>query len=337
MNRHLPFLEPAHMHSDASPPARLHATLPRVSNGTLSNSFPAHTAKKSTIQWVGSQPAASSSSSSDAMAASSFLRCLYESRESVIRSCNSASTATSTNAGNNSGSSGSKGGGVCSEGGAPRNATMYEDMGGTLLTPPGAEVFKDHPPPFSIPSIVISSATSHPSASSPLTTSSSSSAAVPGALSRQLPGYGGQLSRGGCYPPGALSLALPCGGLGDNGYGMTPPSSVSPQDKLPSPFAAAAAAAALAYNESSHGACGLSRPSMHVPASPSSLVAKDAALGCHAGGGGGPGADYASAKAAYYAMSALGGGHSGHGGYADVNHNTTASYDQCARPVIPWY
>ncbi|XP_070180063.1 protein trachealess-like [Littorina saxatilis] len=332
MNRHLPFLEPGQLHpSDTSPPSRLHGSHSRVSNGSLSNSYPAHAAKKSTIQWVGSHSAASSTSSSsgsssstsvaDAMAASSFLRSLYESRESVIRSCNSSTTS-----GSNSG--GGVKGGVCGEGRGSNQ--MYEDMAGTLLTPPGADVFKDHPPPFSIPSIVISSTTSHSSSPSPLTSSSSSSAA------KQLPGYGSQhhhhhqLARG--YPTSALSLTLPCGGLGE-AYSMTPPSSVSPQDKLPSPFAAAAAAA-LAYNESSHNPYGLGRTSMHPSSSSShpSFVGKDGGLG-----GGGHTTDYASAKAAYYAMSALSGGHHpGHGGY-DVNHNTTATYDQCARPVIPWY
>nr|KAG5710744.1 hypothetical protein BaRGS_035146 [Batillaria attramentaria] len=328
MNRHLPFLEtgqPA-LHSDASPPVRSGGSL-RPSG--CSNNFPAH-AKKSTIQWVGSQ---SSAASSDGMAASTFLRSLYESRESVIRSngsCTSTNASSTSSSSNNNISTNSSGGEV----GAHRSGHMYGDLTNSMLTPPGSEAYKDHPPPFSIPSIVISTASSLPSSSAPASHSL-----------KCVPGYGSQLSRG--YPT-ALSLALPCGGLSDT-YGMTPPSSVSPQDKLSSPFAAAAA---LVYNESSHTSAhcgGIGRSSLHHPSSsPTSQSSSSSANTSHAHLPGkdvvgctsvtsGHMSDYNSAKAAYYAMSALNAGHPGHTGYADVNHNTTPAYDQCSRPVIPWY
>ena len=117
---------------------------------------------------------------------------------------------------------------------------------------------------------------------------------------------------------------------------MTPPSSVSPQDKLPSPFAARRrrrpglqriVARRLRPVQAPPCTC----PPPHPPSSPRtprSVATLGAAGGARRGTTPRP-------RPPYYAMSALGGGHSGHGGYADVNHNTTASYDQCARAGHP--
>lgn len=335
MNRHLPFLETGHspLHTDASLPVRSGGQ----GRSGASNSYPAHN-KKSTIQWVGSH--SSQAPPTDSMTASTFLRSLYESRESVIRSSGSCSSTTAANNNNNNNN------GLCNSsvevGGGHRGGHVYNDVT-NMLTPPG-DSYKmamlgmekaGGPPAFSIPSIVISTASS---SSTP-----SSSLASPHSSLKCVPGYGSQLARGG-YPL-ALNLALPCGGLSDS-YGMTPPSSVSPQDKLTSPFASA-----LVYNDSSSSHpsshCGLGRPSLHhsssSPSSSSSSSVSTSQSQSHmaskncSGLTSGHAQDYNSAKAAYYAMSALGAGHHGHAGYADVNHNTTAAYDQCSRPVIPWY
>jgi hypothetical protein len=349
MNRHLPQL------MDQGHPQQPDATSAHSARlGRGGNTYPAHAAsKKSTIQWVGSggQESGGQSSSghnttpgssSDGLTTSGFLRSLYESRESVIRSCNSSSGLGGL--GGKSGSCVGGGSEACGAGGemggALRgNGQLYggEDMtGDSLLTPPGGGGLGGgggehshpqhavHPPtPFSIPSIVISTASHHHTNSSPSPVMSSTSSK---------PGFSGMVGRGAYGGP--LSLALPCGGGGGGGgvgdaFSMTPPSSVSPQDMMASPFAAAL----HVYNETSCGGGGL----RHVYGTHHASSSSSSSLGV-----GGHGGDYASAKAAYYAMSALSQGvahhqhHSlAHGGYGDVNHNTT--YDQCARPVIPWY
>lgn len=340
MNRHLPFLDNESMtsHPDGSRlgQGRTGSSVTSMnSSNTSSSSYHAQAAKKSTIQWVGSH---ASTADVDAMTASKFLRSLYESRESVIRSSGSCHAAVNGSGNNNTAVSNgnNNNNNLCSSinsnnnnnhGLGPRVNHVYPDVTGSLLTPPAGGEYRDQPPPFSIPSIVISSPSSHASSamalssscSSPISSSSSSVSSLKGAS--------------GYRYPSALSLSLPCAGLAE-AYGMTPPASVSPHDKHASPFAAAA----LAYNESPHPApCGLrshhtlspaSSPATHVVGKDPGVVGSCGSMsGVHA-------QDYGTAKAAYYAMSALG---SGHGGYADVNHNTAAAYDQCSRSVIPWY
>ena len=118
--------------------------------------------QKSTIQWIGS----SSAMSTDNMAASAFLRQLYTSRESVIRS--------------NHG----------------RPCVYNGDISSlNMLTPPGTELFKD-PLQLNIPQITVHNR-------SPMSISQSPDAIV---------------------------------GSASDAFSMTPPSSVSPQEKVTSPF-----------------------------------------------------------------------------------------------------
>ena len=118
--------------------------------------------QKSTIQWIGS----SNAISSDSMSASAFLRQLYTSRESVIRS--------------NHG----------------RPYVYNGDMSSlNMLTPPGAELFKDQLQ-LNIPQITVQNRTPMFNSQSPESLVSST----------------------------------------NDAFSMTPPSSVSPQDKVVSPF-----------------------------------------------------------------------------------------------------
>ena len=118
--------------------------------------------QKSTIQWIGS----SNAISTDSMAASAFLRQLYTSRESVIRS--------------NHG----------------RPSVYNGDISAlNMLTPPGTELFKD-PLQLNIPQITVHNR-------SPMNISQSPDTMV---------------------------------GSTSDAFSMTPPSSVSPQDKVTSPF-----------------------------------------------------------------------------------------------------
>ena len=118
--------------------------------------------QKSTIQWIGS----TAPISSDSMSASAFLRQLYTSRESVIRS--------------NHG----------------RPCTYNGEMSSlSMLTPPGADLFKDQLQ-LNIPQIALQNRTSMFSSQSPDSLVNST----------------------------------------NDAFSMTPPSSVSPQDKVVSPF-----------------------------------------------------------------------------------------------------
>lgn len=118
--------------------------------------------QKSTIQWIGS----SNALSTDSMTASAFLRQLYTSRESVIRS--------------NHG----------------RPCVYNGDISSlNMLTPPGTELFKD-PLQLNIPQITVHNR-------SPMNISQSPDTIV---------------------------------GSTSDAFSMTPPSSVSPQEKVTSPF-----------------------------------------------------------------------------------------------------
>ena len=135
---------------------------PGTRDKTNSVDLPDTSKQKSTIQWIGP----SNAISTDSMAASAFLRQLYTSRESVIRS--------------NHG----------------RPCVYNGDISSlNMLTPPGTELFKD-PLQLNIPQIAVHSR-------SPMNISQSQNTIV---------------------------------GSTSDAFSMTPPSSVSPQEKVASPF-----------------------------------------------------------------------------------------------------
>ncbi|XP_041353055.1 protein trachealess-like [Gigantopelta aegis] len=234
MNRHLPVISCNHYNTDLS-----HKSARPVGGQAQ---------KKSTIQWIGSQPA-----TTETLPATNLLRSIYANRESVIR--------TNTRPG------------------------YYTEMPVNMLTPPGSESYKDQSHSFSISSTPVT----HKSNGSYNVTSNYSSSPV------------------------SLSMTTPI-----DSYGITPPSSVSPREKLQSPFAET-----QSYAETSVVSCAnissdpLSSRQVMKQATPHTYQLVAAATS----------QDYCGAK--YGAPS-----FSSNTVYCD---STANSYEPCSRSVLPWY
>ena len=241
MNRHLPVISCNHYNIDLSH---------KSSRQTGSH----QAQKKSTIQWVGSQPPATT----ETLPATNLLRSIYANRESVIR----------TNA----------------------RPGYYPEMPINMLTPPGNESYKDqshsfgmaNPPPITHKSNGPYSATTTNYSSSPI----------------------------------SVSMTTPI-----DSYGITPPSSVSPREKLQSPFAET-----QSYAETSVVSCAnisseplSSRQQTMKPTPPHTYQLVAAAATSQ---------DYCATK--YGAPSSF----SSNALYCD---STANSYEPCSRSVLPWY
>ncbi|KAK6183725.1 hypothetical protein SNE40_011150 [Patella caerulea] len=158
--------------------------------------------------------------------------------------------------------------------------TFYNEMSPNLLTPPSADAYKDQPC-FSVSNLSKSTLNGH-------------------------------YSNMATYSSASLSVSMTAA---SDSYGMTPPSSVSPQEKLQSPFGDPNYAENC--TSSSHGNSHLTlKQPYHVTAMTTNPM------------------EYNGVKSPYF--SSVSSYPSVDDYQPEVNHETV-SYEPCSRSVLPWY
>lgn len=190
-------------------------------------------------------------------------------------------------------------------------SNYYSEMPVNMLTPPGSDAFKEQQqqqqqqqqqPSFISTKPTVASGSHYPNATMPN------------------------------YTTTPLSVSMPSTAV--DSYGMTPPSSVSPRDKLQSPFGDVGS-----YNESGSASCGNLAPdssSSRLAAKQAYQLSSSSSEFSTSKSTPSSSASSAAAAAAYYSVSSFHNNHT----YPEVNHNGSAginSYEPCSRSVLSWY
>ncbi|XP_071078929.1 protein trachealess-like isoform X1 [Haliotis cracherodii] len=190
-------------------------------------------------------------------------------------------------------------------------SNYYSEMPVNMLTPPGSDAFKEQQqqqqqqqqqPSFISTKPTVASGSHYPNATMPN------------------------------YTTTPLSVSMPSTAV--DSYGMTPPSSVSPRDKLQSPFGDVGT-----YNESGSASCGNLAPdssSSRLAAKQAYQLSSSSSEFSTSKSTPSSSASSAAAAAAYYSVSSFHNNHT----YPEVNHNGSAginSYEPCSRSVLSWY